>query len=240
LISSFFWHGWLTQIGRVFTVPLFVASLIGTLVAPGQIGRVMLAALWLGYALFAVAFTYHMPTHDYYHWPFIAAVALGTAAIAARLAVARRLQPSPRVVTWTAIGCAAIAALGCWQAWPRLTVPDSDATVERYRQIGVLTEHDSSVLFLDQAYGYPLMYHAELSGDAWPTTDDLAAERIAGDSPIDAGTRFDRDYADFAPHYFVVTDLASFRAQPDLQKLLAQRAVMVGDDPGYKVFKFAP
>ncbi len=32
----------------------------------------LLAALWIGYAAFAFAFTYHMPTHDYYHWPYIA------------------------------------------------------------------------------------------------------------------------------------------------------------------------
>ena len=44
-----------------------------------------MTAWWIGYAAFAVAFTYHMPTHDYYHLPYVAIVALGAAATLERL-----------------------------------------------------------------------------------------------------------------------------------------------------------
>jgi hypothetical protein len=238
LLTTFFWSGLLRQIQRVFTAPLFVIGLLGLVLAP-RLGRVMLASLWIGYAAFAVAFTYHMPTHDYYHWPYIAVVALGAAAVVSRLeqAVAGRLS-SRTVGALVGAACVVIAALGTRSAWPHLHVPGADAELARYREIGTFAEHNTRVLFLDPEYGYPLMYHSEVAGDTWPNQDDLAAEALGGESPLDARARFARDYAGFDPHYFVVTDLGSLEAQPDLQALLAERAVVVRRTPEYHVYKF--
>ena len=82
---GFFWQGWLTQIRRVFGVPLFVLSLLARSSRRAAPPGALMAALWIGYAAFAVAFTYHMPTHDYYHLPYVAVVALGAAATLERL-----------------------------------------------------------------------------------------------------------------------------------------------------------
>ena len=68
----------------MFGLPLFGLS-IGRTLAPRPGARALIAALWIGYAAFAVAFTYHMPTHDYYHLPYVAIVALGAAATLERL-----------------------------------------------------------------------------------------------------------------------------------------------------------
>ena len=99
--------------------------------------------------------------------------------------------------------------------------------MERYAQIGELTRHSTRVVFLDLEYGYPLMYHGEVSGDFWPNTDDLAAEAFGGIPPVDAETRFARDYAAFGATHFVVTDLASLAAQPDLAQWLDTHATLV-------------
>jgi hypothetical protein len=239
LTTHFFWGGLARQIGRVFTWPLFIVSLAGIMVAPRVQARVVLASLWAGYTGFAVAFTYHMPTHDYYHWPFIAAVALGVAAVAARLErlVVDRLRPAA-IQTAAFVGALVIAAVGTSVAWPRLSVPSADAVVTAYREIGELTEHHTNVLFLDLAYGYPLMYHGELSGDSWPASDDLAAEAIGGNPPMSAQDRFARDYAGFQPSYFVATDLPSLDAQPDLRALLTAKTVVVRQTATYHVYKF--
>ena len=61
------------------------SSLAGTVLAGERWMKALLASLWAGYAMFAVAFTYHVPTHDYYHLPFIAAAALGSGIVADRL-----------------------------------------------------------------------------------------------------------------------------------------------------------
>jgi hypothetical protein len=237
--TSFYWFGLAKQIGRVFTVPLFLVSVIAIGVAPRWPLRVVLASLWIGYAAFAILFTYHMATHDYYHWPFVAAVALGVAAMASRLErfLADRMRPA-MIDTLAVVTALVIAVVGSVVAWPRLTVPSAAETLKAYQDIGELTEHHTNVLFLDLAYGYALMYHGELSGDYWPSSDDLAAEAIDQQKPIAAAARFARDYADFDPSYFVVTDLLSLEAQPDLQELLKTHAVVVRQTPTYHVYKF--
>ena len=72
--------------------------------------------------------------------------------------------------------CVGIVAFGSARAWPRLRVDAASAYERLYTEIGNLTQHSTKVLFLDAEYGYPLMYHAQISGDAWPNADDLAAE----------------------------------------------------------------
>jgi hypothetical protein len=117
-------------------------------------------------------------------------------------------------------------------------VPSAPAVLQSYREIGEITDHDTRVLFLDLEYGYPLMYHAEVSGDTWPGSDDLNAEALDGRPIIDANKRFARDYEGFKPNYFVITDLDSLDAQPDLQALLNQRATLIHKAPRYRVYKF--
>jgi len=239
LISNFFWHGWLTQIRRVFGVPLFLLSVAAALVAPRRDARTLMAALWIGYAAFAVAFTYHMPTHDYYHLPYVAVVALGAAATLewSHRSLASRVTVSVLLAGACTLA-AAIAVWGSLQAWPRLTNPRAEAIVAAYERIGELTHHDPNVLFLDLEYGYSLMYHGQLSGDSWPNTDDLAAERLGGEPAITAQARFERDYAAGKPTYFVVTDLASLQAEADLRALLDQRVTVVEKTPSYQVYRF--
>ncbi len=241
VFTTFFWAGLLKQIRLVFTLPLFLIALLGVALAPTARGRLLLTFLWVGYAAFAFAFTYHMPTHDYYHWPYIAVVALGVASVVSWLerSVEGRV-PSVALGTLTAAACVVIAVLGTRSAWPHLYLPFADHQLANYRDIGNLAQHDQRVLFLDPEYGYPLMYHSEVSGDTWPNQDDLAADAIGGLPPISAKARFDRDYAGFKPHYFVATDLDSLDGQPDLEAFLADRAVKISHSHEYHVYKFIP
>jgi Dolichyl-phosphate-mannose-protein mannosyltransferase len=238
ILSKFFWAGLLTQMQRVFTLPVLAIGWLGVVLAPRGRARVLLASLWVGYAMFAIAFTYHMPTHDYYHWPYIAVVALGVAAVVSWIEHALSSRSSRAFAAAMGLVCVAIALVGTRTAWPRLHVPSAEARLERYREIGALAEHDVRVLFLDLEYGYPLMYHSEVSGDAWPGQDDLAAEALGGAAPLDARARFERDYASFAPSFFIITDLESLDAQPDLKALLAERTIVVRQTRDYHVYKF--
>ena len=237
--TAFFWHGLLTMIRRVYGVPVFVAAVFGTALAPSRRLRAVLLSLWAGYGAFAVAFTYHMPTHDYYHLPYLSLAALGVVALLerTRIALARGVR-GPAVTVAGVVACVVVGAWGSVKAWPRLTVPNADAIVARDERIGELTQHDRRVLFLDPEYGYSLMYHGQLSGDYWPNVDDLAAEAYDGAKPIDARDRFVRDYVDTHPTYFVATDMNSLTAEKDLQQLLAERAVPVEQTPTYAVFRF--
>jgi hypothetical protein len=241
LDSRFFWGGWWTQIERVFGVPMFVAAIAGTVLMSRGPYRTLLVALWVGYGIFAVTFTYHIATHDYYHLPYIALIAIGVSALFGVVEEwLRQRERAGRVTVLTAVTTIAIVVMGSALAWPRLGAPDAAARIERYAQIGAAAHHSTRVLFLDLEYGYPLMYHGEVAGDFWPSADDLAAERFSGTPVIDAETRFARDYADYAPTYFVVTDLASLAAQPDLQRWLEKHARPVRQTATDQVYELLP
>ena len=106
-----------------------------------------------------------------------------------------------------------------------------------YEEIGALAEHHTRVLFLDTAYGYPLMYHGQVSGDSWPSSDDLAAEALGGATPITAEERFARDFVDYDPKFFIVTDLRSLRDQPDLERWLGTHAEAVRRTADYHIYR---
>lgn len=236
--TAFFWKGLLNMVSRVETLPLFVLGLIGAAVAPRPPGRRLLASLFAGYLLFAFGFTYHMPTHDYYHLPYIPIVAVGVAALIARVSVFGPPKGGPYTIKYV-VGalCASIIAWGAISARPRLHIDGAGELQRMYTEIGEAAQHDPRVLFLDDAYGYALMYHAQIAGDSWPNLDDLNAERLGGAEPIDAEARFARDFEDYAPNYFVITDLGSLRGQPDLQAMLARRAEPVSVTPRYHVYR---
>jgi hypothetical protein len=233
IATAFFWQGLARMVSRVETMPLFLLALVAPILAAERLSRMILAALFAGYAGFAIVFTYHMPTHDYYHLPYIAVVALGIAMLFARIA-----ERPPAAVVYSL--CAGIAVAGSVSVWPRLQNRDAATFARVYQEIGKLAEHDVKALFLDTDYGYALMYHGKLSGDSWPNRDDLAAETFDGRPAIDAETRFDRDYASWGPTYFIVTDVASFNASSDLQRLLDRRATLVRGSDLYRVYRFNP
>jgi hypothetical protein len=235
IATAFFWRGLATMASCVETLPLLALSAIAMFTAEDRLARHLLAALLAGYAAFAIAFTYHMPTHDYYHLPYIAVVALGNAVLFAR---AEPFVPAGARTPIAVTLAAAIAVAGSLAAWPQLHLDGAAQLTQMYAEIGDLAQHDTRALFLDTEYGYALMYHGEMSGDSWPNRDDLAAEVIDGRPAVDAETRYLRDYADWVPHYFVVTDLGSFDAAPDLQAMLERHATPVRITNQYRVYRF--
>jgi hypothetical protein len=239
LPTAFFWRGLVAKVGVVHTWPLFLVGVVGAALATPRMMRSLLIALFLGYVAFAIAFTYHMPTHDYYHLPYVTLTAVGVTAMLARLSrvVAPRVSPrvSAGIVAALVVG---IMTWGSVAAWPQLTVKNGAQVISNYERIGTLTKHDPHVLFLDLEYGYSLMYHGQLSGDSWPNVDDLAAEQMGGLEPISAEERFERDYADFYPSYFIVTDMRSLNEEPGLRPFLDTRTTLVEQTPDFAVFQF--
>jgi 4-amino-4-deoxy-L-arabinose transferase-like glycosyltransferase len=237
--TAFFWGGLGRMIARVETWPILILAVLGAVVARDRLARWLLAGLFAGYFAFAVAFTYHMPTHDYYHLPYIPVAALGVGVLLARIEslVPSSVSARARAIA-TAVLCAATIVAGTAVAWPRMHLENAAMFEQMYEEIGAVAQHDTRALFLDTEYGFALMYHGQISGDSWPNQDDLAAEAIDGRPAIDADARFVRDYADWAPNYFIVTDLASLKAEPDLQAMLAKRAIPVRMTDRYQVYRF--
>jgi len=232
--TMFFWGGMSRMISRVETWPLLILAAIGTAVARDRVARFVMLSLLAGYAAFAVGFTYHVPTHDYYHLPYIPVTALGVGVLYARFESRRRAAASAVAAFLAAL----IAITGSIVAWPRLHFDGAAEMAKDFEEIGQLAEHDTHVLFLDPEYGFSMMYHAQISGDSWPNVDDLAAEAIDDRDTIGADERFERDYAESNPSYFVITDLGSLSAEKDLQALLEKRTTPVRITERYRVYKF--
>lgn len=235
MATSFWWSGLPRMISRVETLPLFGLALAGMVVARDRVARTVLGALLIGYLAFAIAFTYHMPTHDYYHLPYLSVIAIGVAVLLARV---ETFVPQGMRFAAAVLLAVVTAVAGTMNAWPRLEFADAAGYAQMYREVGELAEHGTHVLFLDPEYGFSMMYHAEVSGDSWPNVDDLAAEKIDGRAEINADARFERDYAWAAPTYFIVTDLDSLDAEKDLQAMLAKRTTLVRSTDRYRVYKF--
>jgi hypothetical protein len=233
--TIFFWGGLSRMIARVETWPLLILAVVGMAVARDRVARWVLSSLFAGYFAFAIGFTYHVPTHDYYHLPYIPVTALGVAVLLARV---ETLVPKRAPVMVAAALCVIAIAIGSMRAWPRLHFDGAAAMAKNFEEIGALAEHDTHVLFLDPEYGYSMMYHAQISGDSWPNVDDLAAEMIDERENIGAEERFERYYAGSSPTYFVITDLGSLAAEKDLQELLAKRTTPVRITSDYRVYKF--
>jgi hypothetical protein len=227
-ISPFFWRGWLRQIGDTVGLVTFIGALLGTFTFRQGVPRALMAGLWVGYIVYALAFNYNVATHTYYQVPFIPIVGLSLGPIVA-LVMHRlyELQPARhwRLAIW-GVWCLALV-LSLADARARLVNPWVKGKVAIQQEIGERVRHSAKTIFLSGDYGVPLEYHGLLCGTSWPISWDLEWERLAGTPVLGAQERFDHWYANESPEYFVVEDLHEFAQQPDLRRFLSQFPIVV-------------
>ena len=85
LLTHVFWHGLAAMMIRVVGIVPLLLGLVGfTLLPERRPHQGALTGIWLGYAVFALTFTFHTHTHDYYHLQVlpISALCLGPLALA--------------------------------------------------------------------------------------------------------------------------------------------------------------
>lgn len=83
LLDSFFWTGWLKQLGSVIGfIPIIVAG-FGILLARDKTVKSILTGLTLGYLAYALIFSYTTATHDYYQVQIIPIVVLAASPVIA-------------------------------------------------------------------------------------------------------------------------------------------------------------
>jgi hypothetical protein len=108
-------------------------------------------------------------------------------------------------------------------------------------------QHSQRTIMLTYDYGMPIRYHGHVGGPSWPSAGDLsAAELGAGAGAAEdsawsnnvqsAEQRYNRYYKSHAPEYFLITDLASLRKQPDLQQFLDATFERLADENGFLIY----
>jgi 4-amino-4-deoxy-L-arabinose transferase-like glycosyltransferase len=238
-ISSFFWRGWLMQIGSTVGFTCFIGALLGTFAFRRGMPRALITALWVGYGVFCLALNYNLATHDYYQLQLIPIVGLALGPVVA-LVMTRlsELQPGlPSRLAIRGVWCLALL-LSLADARARLANVSLQRQVAVQEEIGTLVRHSAKTVFLSGDYGVPLEYHGVLCGNSWPLGWDLEWERLARKPTLAAPERFERWYAKDAPAYFIVEDLQEFAKQPDLERFLS-RFPIVAKSPDYVIFALA-
>src|SRR5262249_1717194 len=75
-MSTFFWRGWVNNIGLTVGFIPFIGALLGLLFFRDGLPRSLVIGLWTGYVIFGLVLATNFATHDYYQLQVIPIVAL--------------------------------------------------------------------------------------------------------------------------------------------------------------------
>jgi hypothetical protein len=231
LVTTFFWGGWARWLIRLVTVPVLLAAAAGLLLAPRGRARTLLVGWSVGYAAFALTFSYHAATHDYYHLQVVPLVALAVGA-AVTWAVRRDSRLGWAVGAIVAVGVLTGAALGLGRTLPRA---EHARFVQIARAVGAATGHPvRSVLVTTRPYPpRHLWFYGELVGRAW------ALDGPAGESrplTLAQATKALDEFIASGQEQLVITNPSLVDAVPGLWELLRSRYPVQTDGDGFVIF----
>lgn len=231
-IDPVFYLRWNGEISSVVDFELFLAALIGVFLMREKAGRWLLIGAWIGYVLFSLALPYHAMTHDYYQLPIIPLVALGLAALIARLL---NFLQGPRLMA--SLGVLAVllfwTTIKAWDVRVNLKRMDYRGEPAIWQDLGKKLGPDSHVLALTQDYGYRLGYWGWITPTNWMYSGDFTVREMSG-------MEFDHEKIFFeqteGKDYFLVTQFSEFEAQADLKDLLYANYPLIEDTDDYLIF----
>lgn len=233
IFTTSFYARWLAMVKGLMSLSTFMAAILGVLVA-GRSTRPLLAGAWIGYGLYGMVFPYQYITHEYYHLPLVALVALGVLPVLE--ALLNLLRKQGWVWRLLAVGVFVFAgAYSLWVARSILYAADHHNDPVSWRRVGDDLPENSRFVALTGDYGMRLRYYGwRIPSAFWPSGADLSLSALAG-----------RDEMEFLPHfeqvtrgmdYFLVTALGEFEAQPDLKQHLTQNYPQYLEGSGYFIY----
>jgi Dolichyl-phosphate-mannose-protein mannosyltransferase len=236
-----YWLGWLGNIDRVTGVAIFILALLGILLFRPGMPRALMVGLWAGYFLFGLVFNYHIHTHDYYQLQLIPVVALSLGPMADTLFTDLMVLVAPgwggRVALTALLLLGALLATASYiQAiWdPVYWVNRDQVTISE--EVGRRVNHTNRALLLSYAYGDLLEYHGDVYGIPWPWKNDLDSQRRLGQSPPTLEGLFQEMSQKYSPEYFIITEMAEYDRQPDLQNFLTKNYPLFARGDRYLIF----
>jgi len=259
---SYFWKGWLIQTGKVTgVVPLLLGVLL-LLTIKNKETQSMLSGLLAGYFTFGLAFSYTTATHDYYQLALfpITALMLGQAGyLLKHPGKMEKRNPGLTLSASYAVLCAAVVfslfhqfsfvqsdhKLKMWSpafflvgeqgSFFANNIPEKNI-IENAKKIGEITGHSINNIFLSRSYGHTVMYYGAMFGKTWPTEEDLNFRRLRGLENLSADRLYFSKFENIKPGFFIITDLDSWKKQPDLQKFLRETFEIFSKKKEYIIF----
>jgi len=237
-LRRMYYQNWLTLIGRVIGLPALIGALLGILMAPTRRARALFLGMWGGYIALGIVFNFHMATHDYYHLQIIPIAALGLGAVGGCV-LERALRQEPLWFSRSLVGVVLVLAFtllvreGKWQ----LEGHDLEYSPAVAEQVGEIVHHTPRAVFVANYYGKPLKYYGWIDGSAWPSSWDLQAYELRGDSAPSARDRFCATWGEDLPEYFIVTWFQEYEKQRDLVEFVESRMRLWQEGDGFKIFR---
>jgi hypothetical protein len=208
-------------------------GLLGLLLVRSRALRSLLTGLWLAYVLFGLFFDYHVATHDYYHVPLVAIVAVSAAPVAGLLMeqmVRYATRPAARVAVLGIFLYGVFA--GGWDARAGLAAVDYRPQASMWHEIGERLEHGPNVVALTQDYGSRLAFWGWQNSIIWPNSGDTDYREARGGS-IEFEELFVK--LTLGNTYFLVTDFDELERQSALKERLGAYAILARGD-GYVIY----
>ena len=227
-LSPSFYLGWADMLNNVLGLFTFALALLGLFLVNDKPTRALLLGLWGTYFAFAIFFDYHISTHDYYSLPLIPIAALALTPLADALfaqLVGRIGNPLHKILAASVLTLGLVAVL--WTSRVALKSADYRPEAAFWNRIGA-TVRDFRVVALTQDYGSRLAYWGWAGAANWPDLSDIEYHALRG-----GGGTFEKSFARLTKNkeLFLVTDLADFARQPDLQVRLSQFEIFAeGED----------
>ena len=108
--------------------------------------------------------------------------------------------------------------------------------IELAKDIGERVQHSTKTILLSSAYGKPLKYHGNLSGDFWPAQAHLQYLEMSGIKTLSVEERFKQMVKENSPDFFVVSNFYHFEEQPDLIDFLYNHFPLFVEHEKYLIF----
>ncbi len=228
LISPSFYVRWLRMIDQVFTIPLFIAALVGILLIREKNSRAAWIAYFAGYVIYGLCLAHHIGTHNYYQLPLFPLIALGIGSLVSRVAEALH----EKRLLLTAASLCGLFLCAWWAADSVMTMHRTDyrAWPQRWKDwMAELEPYEGSIstIGIMDDYGGGMTYWGLHNPGIWDTSVESMDEY---DALVTLNTTF------WNYRWLVVTDLDKFYEQPRLQRYLNENATVYRQESDYIIY----
>jgi 4-amino-4-deoxy-L-arabinose transferase-like glycosyltransferase len=217
ILTTKFYAQWLAMMQGLVGLVYIPTALLGVLVARRPL-RSLLLGLWVGYALYGITFPYQYTTHEYYHLPLVALVALSVASVLDL--IFERLWIGHWF--WRLAGVVIILFATGYSLWVSRSIMYTSRNLNEpasWRRVGDALPAGRSFVGLTNDYGMRLRYYGwRIMSSTWPSTADLNLASLAGSQINDTQTLFKE--LTLGKDLFLVTAFSEMDAQPELKEIL--------------------
>ena len=231
-IDPVFYLQWKGLIASVTSFEWFLVAAFATLLIANKPMRSMLLGVWVGYFLNGLALSHHFATHDYYHLPLIAMVAVGLAAAGA--GIFEKLKDHKWLSHVVVYGLLLFASvLYLWDVRVSLKRIDYHSEISIWQEIGEKIGNGAPVVALSHDYGYRLAYWSWITPTDWGTSADFNFLEETGQT-FDTKKLFDERTS--GKDFFVITLFNELDRQPALKNVLEENYPVYAETGDYLIY----